>query len=326
MAKDPGERFQKPAELVAAFEELVRSGYLLWEPKGPAPRELRLLDGHTGAVNAVALTVDGKVAASGGRDGTVRLWNLAGSDKPRVLTRLPHEIRSVAFSPRGDRVAAAAGVSLRLWDVATGQEVRRFGGHSAAVRCLAFSTDGKWLFSGGDDKTIRVWDVPLGKEVQRLARHTGAVTCLATSPDGAWLLSGGRDGMLQRWDLRSGQVAGQIDSAGGPLLAVAIAPDGRRVASAHFDTILRLWSFPEGLPQGELHGHKQMVTGVGFLPDGASLVSSSQDHSIRWWDPLAGTARAVLEHPTGVLGLAVAERFVLTGDIDGTLHLLEIPV
>ena len=326
LAKEPDERYQSPAELVAAFDELVRTGYQSSVPKGPVPCELKVLAGHTDIVHAVGLTADARLAVSTGRDRSVRLWDLHDPKHSRVLAQLPHEGRAVAFDAAGDKLAVAAGISIRLWDVAAGQELRRFSGHSAAVRALVFSTDGKWLFSGSDDKTIRVWDVPLGKEVQRLARHSGPVTCLAVSPDGHGLLSGSRDG-LKRWDLRSGQVAGELTSAGSGVLAVAISGDGHRAASSHFDTILRLWTYPAGEPQGELHGHKQMVTGVAFLPDGESLLSSSQDHTMRWWDLHAGTARAVVEHKAGIHALAVAGscRLALTGDADQTLHVLEIP-
>ena len=214
LAKSPAERYQSPAELVAAFDELVRTGYQSSVPKGPMPCELRSLTGHADIVHAVALTADARLAASTGRDRTVRLWDLRDAKRSRILAQIPHEGRALAFDPAGDKLAVAAGISIRLWDVATGQELRRFSGHSAAVRALVFSTDGKWLFSGSDDKTIRIWDVPVGREMQRLARHTGAVTCLAVSPDGAGLLSGSRDGTLRRWDLRSGQVAGQFEPAG----------------------------------------------------------------------------------------------------------------
>src|SRR5262249_5345151 len=159
-------------------------------PKGPMPCELRVLSGHTDVVHAVALTADAHVAASTGRDRTVRLWDLRDAKHSRVLATMPHEGRAVAFDAAGEKLAAAAGTSIRMWDVASGHELRRFSGHSAAVRALVFSTDGKWLFSGSDDKTIRVWDVQHGREVQRLARHAGAVASLAVSPDGTGLLSG----------------------------------------------------------------------------------------------------------------------------------------
>ena len=330
LAKAPADRYQTPTELVAAFDELVRTGYQSSVPKGPTPCELRVLTGHMDVIHAVTLTTDAHLAASTGKDRTVRLWDLRDAKRSRVLAQLPHEGRALAFDLAGEKLAVAAGISIRLWDVATGQELRRFGGHSAAVRALAFSTDGKWLFSGSDDKTIRVWDVPAGREVQRLARHSGAVTSLAVSPDGVGLLSGSRDGTLRRWDLRSGQVAGQFEaagSAGGGVLALAISADGHRAASAHFDTILRLWTYPDGEPQGELHGHKQMVTGVAFLPDGESLLSASQDHTVRWWDPQTDTVRAVVDQKAGIHALAAAGsvRLALTAVADHSLHLLEIP-
>jgi serine/threonine protein kinase len=326
LAKKPTERYQSPHELLAALDLLVSTGYETSEPAGPEPREVKTLTGHAGSVSCVATTASGLIASSG-KDQTIRLWNIAANNAIRVIARQPQELRAVAFSSTGDRLAAAVGVSVRLFDPNTGQEMKRLSGHSAAVRALTFSHDDRWLFTGGDDKTLRVWDLQLGREVQRFTRHSAAVTCLAAPADSDFVYSGSRDQSLRRWDLRSGQESQVWSASGGPVLAIALSPDGSRAATAHFDTSIRLWKLDEPIAVGELTGHKQMVTGVGFLPDGRSLVSASQDQTVRWWNLDAGSEIACHDVGTGILALALApgSRTPICAGADGALRAIEIP-
>jgi dipeptidyl aminopeptidase/acylaminoacyl peptidase len=77
-------------------------------------------------------------------------------------------VHQLAFAPDG-RSAASAGEdrTIRLWDLASGEEKRRFEGHADEVMSLAFAPDGRHLLSGGRDRSVRWWDVDTGKEVRR---------------------------------------------------------------------------------------------------------------------------------------------------------------
>jgi WD40 repeat protein len=94
--------------------------------------------------------------------------------------------------------------TLRLWDVATGTEIRTFKGHSDDVRSVAFAPDGSQVLSGSDDKTLKLWDVATGMEIQTFTGHSDNVTSVAYSPVLLMALSGSDDKTLKLWDL-SGQ-------------------------------------------------------------------------------------------------------------------------
>jgi WD40 repeat protein len=77
-------------------------------------------------------------------------------------------------TPDGKYVVSGSGdKTVRLWELATGKEVRRFTGHADWVRSVAVTPDGQYVVSGSGDKTVRLWDLATGKEVRRFTGHEG---------------------------------------------------------------------------------------------------------------------------------------------------------
>ncbi len=97
--------------------------------------------------------------------------------------------------------------AIRLWELASGQEVAMLEGHEAGTRDLDFSPDGRFLASASGanqstlDRTVRVWDVATGRELRRFSGHLGAVNVVAFAPDGCSVISGGEDATALVWDV-----------------------------------------------------------------------------------------------------------------------------
>ena len=126
-----------------------------------ALRGTGILTGHTGAVDSMAFSPDGKTLASGSSDGTIRLWEVAtGRPIGSPLTGHTGWVLSVAFSPDGKTLASGGkDDTVRLWDVATRQQIGApLTGYGRWVTSVAFSPDGMTLAGGSNDYTVRFWD------------------------------------------------------------------------------------------------------------------------------------------------------------------------
>lgn len=144
--------------LVSAHDDSIR----LWEVSSQKPIG-QPLTGHTGDIESLAFSPDGKTLASGGADKTVRLWNVV-SQRPLGQPH-PGTAEDLVFSSDGNTVASGSyDKTIQLWEVSSGQFLGQLLTHHGGP--VTFSPDGKLFASGGNDKTIQLWDItshpPLG--------------------------------------------------------------------------------------------------------------------------------------------------------------------
>ena len=279
--------------------------------------------GHAGHVTAVAYAPDGATLATGGDDGTVRIWDARTGQQQHQLTGHTGPVTAVAYAPDGATLATGGDDGMvRIWDARTGQQQHQLTGHTDGVTAVAYAPDGATLASGGSDGAVRIWDARTGQQHQ-LTGHTGLVLAVAYAPDGATLATGGNDGAVRIWDARTGQQH-QLTGHTGLVLAVAYAPDGATLASGGDDGMVRIWDARTGQQQHQLTGHTGLVLAVAYAPDGATLASGGSDRAVRIWDARTGQQQHQLTGHTGpVTAVAYAPdgATLATGGSDGAVRI-----
>jgi RNA polymerase sigma factor (sigma-70 family) len=236
----------------------IGAGAILWKSLAPSPM--------------AAHNEDDQPAESGSA-------STAHAEILRVPGGMP--VLSVAFSPDGQVLASGdGGRHVRLWQVATGNELTSIAAHENEVSSVAFSPDGRVLASAGYDQTVRLWNAATNEPLRSIMAHEDKVSALAFSPDNRYLASAGWDRQVHLWEVATG---GKLRSLAGHrdrVWSIAFSPDGQTVASGSGDKTIILWDVATGRQLSRLTESRSAVYAVAFSPDGRMLASSENNEVV----------------------------------------------
>jgi RNA polymerase sigma factor (sigma-70 family) len=315
---------------------------------------------HTERIGHIALSPDGKLLASidvtkeefgGGTswrsDHRVRLWNVDTAKELRQLVIPAEEVSpgyragfiSLGFSPDGTTLVTGEVLTgiLRIWDPATGRELRRVAELAGTVGPFTFSRDGKKLAVAHGNGNVRILDPGTVKALTATHGHQSFVSSAAVTPDGQTIVTMGGDRTLRFWNPATGREQRRLpvlygygtsqilpdgksylevgsdkllhlhDLASGKELTTlrglerdrpfALAPDHRTFATWASDKMVRIIDVDTGKPRHTLIKVDDNRPGMAFGSDSRSLVVWSPDQTVTVWDTATGKKRREFTGP-----------------------------
>lgn len=236
-------------------------------------------------INTITISPDGKWIASAGRDDdSVAVHAIADGKRRAFMPAGIDEIKQLAFSPDGSKIAVGAGdrsfssnQKLGVWDVATGKELLVQPGHKGPIHQVVFSPDGDLIATAGRDGTVRLWKAKTGRQVASL--RANLAVSLAFSPDG-WLLgSADREGAYKLWEVstaeeivsRSGDIYDRIRGR-----TTAFSPELGKIAIGGEQGQVTMLDTSSGKKIRTIAAHGRLeVNAVSFSPDGKLLATAA---------------------------------------------------
>ncbi|MEG4226062.1 protein kinase [Microcoleus sp. N9_B2] len=279
---------------------------------------------HSDAVGSVAFSPDGLMLASGSKDKTIQIWDLATGKSIRTFPGDSSTIWSVAFDSNGTKLATGTGFwRVMLWDLKTGQVIRSLD-HTASVWSVALSPDGQLVASGSGDKTTKISDAATGRLIQSFPDHTDFVYSVAFTPDGKSLVSASKDKKITVVDVATGALLKTLEGHGDAVRSVAVSPDGQTIVSGSYDESIKIWNIETGDLIRSIKGHSDDIVSVAISPDGKFIASGSKDKTIKIWDFATGELLNTLTGHTDevyVVTFSPDGKTIASGSKDNTIKL-----
>jgi WD40 repeat protein/serine/threonine protein kinase len=232
-------------------------------------------------------------------------WRCCNNDR-RTFKGHTGRIRCVAYSPDGTRLASTGDDdTVRLWDTATGQQLKSLALKKSEPSCVAFSPSSSRLAIGCGDGTVRVLDAAALRELSVLKGHTRRAQGLAFSPDSARLFVISDAARLKTWDVTAARELRTFQQPSRSLQCLAVSPDGKWLAVGSGSGTLRLLDAASGKEVRAFGGRAGGINAVAFSPDSKRLASTGLDRAVRVWDVAGGQElRVLLGHASEVRSVA----------------------
>ena len=315
LEKDPKNRFETCKAFVDALERASRP---------PVGTTVLTFTGHSNRVTALAWSPDGTRIASASNDQTVQVWDAETGKQLYTYSEHVSCIEALAWSPDGTRIASAGDDgTVRIWQVdasatslpgisqrknkksasdstdngqvaPTRRRRRRqehtlltYREHVDSVQAVAWSPDGQYIASAGDDGIVHLWETGTGTTYRTYHAHTHDVYTLAWSPSGTFLASGGHDTIVRVYEITTGKWYLTYSGHSGSIYALAWSPDERFLASGSFDATVQV----REIATQQVFIYREHTNGLFALawsPDGAYLASGDDDKTIQVWEVAKG--------------------------------------
>jgi WD40 repeat protein len=250
-------------------------------------RNLLNIKAHHTHILGLAFTANGKQLISASLDRYIKVWDLDNGICLRSWQSLA-PIYKIDLSD-DDLTLACSGENgdVLLWNIATGELLKKLVGHTGNILDVAFQRQGTLLASSSLDSTIKLWDLTTGECILTLAEHTQLIWSVAFNALGTQLVSSSFDTSIKLWDVKTGCCLSTMQAHSRAADEGLFSPDGRFIVSASQDSTVRIWTSvrPNDWQCTKvLQGHQNSIWAIAFNSTGKILVSSDHDGVLKFWD------------------------------------------
>ncbi|MCF6352620.1 MAG: caspase family protein [Cyclobacteriaceae bacterium] len=239
----------------------------------------------------------------------------------------------VQISPDGKYAyRSKIGFEVRKWELATGQVVQRYGGHSKVVIDFELSKDGKKLLTGGGDRLVHLYDAETGELLQKFKAHIGIIWDVGFSNDNSKIVSSSADGTVKVWDIATGKQFQSIYLSGDrskieTAYTVKFSPNDLYLIIGNTAGELQRWDIDTGRKVQELVGHTNVSMDYEFYDNGRKIISAGWDNTIRMWDLTSGFQIRKFEahqEPVHAIAISTNNNWMATAGTDRMAILWDI--
>jgi WD40 repeat protein len=240
-------------------------------------REMGTFSGHTGKVEALAVSPGGNLFASASTDG-VRIWNIQTG---RESGRLEEKAFSLAFGSDDTTLYTASLDGIKIWDIRKRKIIKVLIDQSVSYASFSRFNDYAAYVADG----IHILDTATGLST---VMGNNLITTIVLSGDGKYIACGSWDGTVVLWDIENKKETKKFQAHHDKINAITFSNDSRYIVTASADNRITLWDICDINNNKNFFGHTAGVNAVDFSADDRFIVSASSDKTIKIWDAASG--------------------------------------
>jgi len=296
-------------------------GLLLVCGASMAPADLvETLDAHYAAVNALDVTPDGSTLFSAGKDGRLKLWDVATYELLMDVPACQVAINDIAVDPDGTFVVTAGDDGfVKVWDALTADLLVAIPAHEGPVNCVAVEPDNMMIYSGGDDGYFRAWSVEeeYALDFEVFAHYYG-VNDIILNDVGDYAFTGGVDGFICVFNSLTGELESRIEAyENAEVLCLQLTHDPEScLFTGGTNGEVRIWDAATGSLVNTIRAHAGNVKRIVFLEDDSLALTAGEDGKLKLWNRDADKAGEMQAHVLAVHDFLMTGDTLITGGAD----------